>query len=446
MLRSKHFLPGLALVLASGAFAQGDDCSSATAIGTTGTFAFDTTALTTSTFDGGGTCAVAASTINQDAFWQWTAPAAGDYHFDTLGSSFDTKMSVHAGVGCSATCSDYNDDFIALQSQVTMNGLAVGDMVLIQVGGFGVASGVGTLNITAFSDPCTSSADDALEDNDDCATANAMTDGTSTALFVSKSDHDHYAFCVADGDTVVIDLLFATSSGDVDGFLRDAASLECGNGNGSEELADGFSTSDNESIIWTNTTGADLDVVLEVNVWTGSTIDCNTYDLVISGSGGCGSANAGIVFCGPANNNSTGAPAVLTGNWGSGVGSDLHLEITSGVPGELVYLLAGNESTAGMPISNGQFCLIGTATAQFFRFNVAGTDMNSMGGFDATGTMLNAAGTSATGFGFDVPSTLPAGVPIPVLAGDTWHFQGWYKDTPAGIGTSNFTNGLSVTF
>jgi hypothetical protein len=32
------------------------------------------------------------------------------------------------------------------------------------------------------------------------------------------------------------------------------------------------------------------------------------------------------------------------------------------------------------------------------------------------------------------------------MAGDTWHFQGWYRDTPAGSGQSNFTNGLSVTF
>ena len=100
----------------------------------------------------------------------------------------------------------------------------------------------------------------------------------------------------------------------------------------------------------------------------------------------------------------------------------------------------------GIPVSNGQFCLVGTPTAQFFRYNVAGTTMNSIGGFDATGTMINAAGTSTTGFGFDVPSTIPDSVPVAIMAGDTWHFQGWYRDTPAGAGSSNFTNGLSVTF
>ncbi len=155
---------------------------------------------------------------------------------------------------------------------------------------------------------------------------------------------------------------------------------------------------------------------------------------------------AGIPFCSPAQNNSTGAPAVLTGTWNTGVGSDLHLEVTSGVPGQLAYFLVGNEATIGSPISNGLFCLVGTSTSQFFRYNVGGTNMNSIGGFNATGTMVNTSGTSTTGTGFDVPSTIPAPAPITIMAGDTWHFQSWYRDTPAGVGTSNFTNGLSVTF
>ena len=112
MLRSKLILPGLALALAGGAFAQGDDCSTATALAGTGAYAFDTTANTTSAF-GGGAC---STTINQDAFWQWAAPSAGDYKFDTFGTSWDTKLSVWYGVGCIATCGDYNDDTSGLQS------------------------------------------------------------------------------------------------------------------------------------------------------------------------------------------------------------------------------------------------------------------------------------------------------------------------------------------
>ncbi|MCA9000357.1 MAG: hypothetical protein KDB61_00440 [Planctomycetes bacterium] len=153
-------------------------------------------------------------------------------------------------------------------------------------------------------------------------------------------------------------------------------------------------------------------------------------------------------FCDPANANSTGNSTVLSGSWGTGIGSDLHLEMTGGVPGQLAYMLVGNEATSGfaIPGANGPLCLVGTSTAQFFRYNVAGTPMNSIGGFDATGTWINVSGTSTTGFGFDVPSTIPDTTPITILAGDTWHFQGWYRDTPAGAGQSNFSNGLSVTF
>ncbi|MCP5020768.1 MAG: hypothetical protein GY930_03235 [bacterium] len=162
---------------------------------------------------------------------------------------------------------------------------------------------------------------------------------------------------------------------------------------------------------------------------------------------GCAGTGTGIgtPFCNPATNNSTGAPAVLTGSTNSGVGSGAHLEITGGVPGQLAYLLVGTQATSGIVVSNGQFCLVG-GSAQFFRYNVAGTDMNSIGGFNGSGVMINAVGTSTTGFGFDVPNTVPATVPVTIMAGDTWHFQGWYRDTPAGVGTSNFTNGLSVTF
>jgi hypothetical protein len=160
----------------------------------------------------------------------------------------------------------------------------------------------------------------------------------------------------------------------------------------------------------------------------------------------CGGGGTGTTFCDPASSNSTGTPALLTGALGSGVGSDLHLELTGGPPGQLAFVLVGTEGTIGMPISNGQFCLVGTATAQFYNYSVAGTDMNSIGGFDATGTMFNASMTSTTGFGFDVPNTIPDSVPIPIMAGDTWHFQCWYRDTVAGVGSSNFSNGLSVTF
>ncbi len=73
-----------------------------------------------------------------------------------------------------------------------------------------------------------------------------------------------------------------------------------------------------------------------------------------------------------------------------------------------------------------------------------GTDMNSIGVFDGSGRKSNIVGTSATGFGFDVPTTVSDTTPFTVMAGDTRHFQDWHRDNPAG--TSNFSIRLSVDF
>ncbi|MCA9003063.1 MAG: sulfatase-like hydrolase/transferase, partial [Planctomycetes bacterium] len=135
-----------------------------------------------------------------------------------------------------------------------------------------------------------------------------------------------------------------------------------------------------------------------------------------------------------------------SGTAGSGIGSNLHLEVSQGVPNEIGYFLVGNEATSGAFISNGLLCLTSSPTAALYRYNVFGGDSNSVGLFDGGGDMQNLAGTSSTGTGFDVPLTVPASIPITIMSGDTWHFQYWYRDTPAGAGSSNFSNGLSVTF
>ncbi len=167
--------------------------------------------------------------------------------------------------------------------------------------------------------------------------------------------------------------------------------------------------------------------------------------LALALASGAFAQSTGTSFCN-VTNNSTGQPTTLTGAFGSGVGSDLHLEVTQGVPGELAYILVGNEATSGVVISNGLACLIGTVTAQVFRYNVVGSSSNSIGYFDNSGVLQNLAGTSLTGSGFDVPDMIPSTPSTMIMSGDTWHFQVWHRDTPSAQGASNLSNGLSVTF
>ncbi len=170
-------------------------------------------------------------------------------------------------------------------------------------------------------------------------------------------------------------------------------------------------------------------------------------------NGGATGGPVGTAFCDPASINSTGSSTSLSGSFLTGGGiaggmSDLHLECSDGVPNELGYFLTGSTaSDPGFSVSNGYLCLAG---GPFYRYNVAGTTSNSVGVFNAAGVLQNFAGTSTVGLpgmetGFDVPDSVAGSVQL-ITAGSTWHFQVWHRDTPAGSGTSNLSNGLSVTF
>ena len=163
-------LPGLA-----SAQAQGDTCASPLVISGTGTFPWDNSFNSTSGFDGGDptTCfspsntGTAADTIRQDLFFVWTVPSSGTYQFDTENSPVndDTKLSIHAGSDCGATCVASDDDsgaFPTFSSLIELPGLTAGDQYLIQVGSWNDSSavGAGLLNITQTS----------AVPNDTCAT------------------------------------------------------------------------------------------------------------------------------------------------------------------------------------------------------------------------------------------------------------------------------------
>lgn len=162
----------------------------------------------------------------------------------------------------------------------------------------------------------------------------------------------------------------------------------------------------------------------------------------------CGApAGAGNTFCDPNTTNSTGLPCEITGTMTAPGGSGLHLEATQGPPSEFGYFLIGTASSdPGIQVSNGFLCLAVGGGNGFGRYNVTGGPFNSVGQFDASGVLQNLPGTSSTGTGFDVPISVPTTGTPQITAGSTWHFQFWYRDGTAGAGTSNFSNGVSVTF
>ena len=71
-----------------------------------------------------------------------------------------------------------------------------------------------TPEVHIFPDPCPSASDDALEDNDDCASALSGVTGFFPDLFVSKTDFDYYAYTLAVGERIDVDAFFSHLRGD----------------------------------------------------------------------------------------------------------------------------------------------------------------------------------------------------------------------------------------
>ncbi|MEZ5976374.1 MAG: hypothetical protein R3E96_16480, partial [Planctomycetota bacterium] len=219
---------------------------------------------TTSGFDGGGGACL--SDINQDGFFQWTAPASADYTFDTNGTPWDTQINVHSGVGCAALCVDGDDDGGAFaQSLVQIPGVTAGESFLIQVGGYGTSAGVGTLSIGTYIDPCSNAPDDGFENNDTCAAAAAMGAGTHLGLFVSRTDPDFYSVSVPPGMILSVTLTAATF--DVDFKVYGAGCSPQGYYFGNWG--------------WADHTNAAVTLIFEVVIPAANSQACTDYDLEV---------------------------------------------------------------------------------------------------------------------------------------------------------------------
>lgn len=145
-----------------------------------------------------------------------------------------------------------------------------------------------------------------------------------------------------------------------------------------------------------------------------------------------GPVGIGTAYCSPAEINSTGAAGVLAAS-GSDVAADNQVVVhASDLPTNSFAFVIVSDSQ-GLVInpggSAGNLCLAG----DIGRYVGAGQIQNSgaMGTFDLT---------------LDLTAVPQPTGPVGTMAGDTWNFQAWYRDSSATGPTSNFTNGLSVTF
>ena len=120
-------------------------------------------------------------------------------------------------------------------------------------------------NVSGFNAHLVSGPDDDFEDNDDCASAVDIDNGTHSDLVIKSTDEDWYHVSVVNGGNLDVTATFSDINGDIDIRLYAA---DC-----DTVLAFSQTNSNNESFSWTNTTGADGDFYLRVYLDTGQRND-----------------------------------------------------------------------------------------------------------------------------------------------------------------------------
>ncbi len=144
-----HYLTiAAAAMLAVGtARAQGDFCSTATAVSCGSVVTGNTTAFTA---DNAPFC-VTANGVGGGVWYKFVGTGA-NVTASLCGSAFDTGIRVYAGTCVSLPCIAGNADFCGVQSQVTWTSV-LGTTYYILVSGFGAAAGAYTLSITCVMPP-----------------------------------------------------------------------------------------------------------------------------------------------------------------------------------------------------------------------------------------------------------------------------------------------------
>lgn len=133
--------------------------------------------------------------------------------------------------------------------------------------------------------------------------------------------------------------------------------------------------------------------------------------------------DAPLAYC-PGSPNSTGSPATLADQGSTSLAlNDLRFTVAGGPPGEKGVVIQGTQQ-AQNPFGNGTLCLGGSVQRIL------------------PPVTLSAEGKGIHVVDFEDPTQPTA----QITPGSTWYFQFWYRDSAAGIGDFNLSNGLSATF
>jgi hypothetical protein len=106
-------------------------------------------------------------------------------------------------------------------------------------------------------------------------------------------------------------------------------------------------------------------------------------------------------------------------------------------------------AAASLPMNSFGFFL--TSRMQGFVMNPGGSQGNlclggSIGRYVGPGQVQSSGATGGFSLALSLAATpQPTGF-VSVVAGETWNYQAWHRDSVGGAATSNFTNGVAVDY
>ena len=169
----------------------------------------------------------------------------------------------------------------------------------------------------------------------------------------------------------------------------------------------------------------------DVQLYAG-TLSANDVAFLHANPGRALGGGPGAAYCSPAVVNSSGASAVM-GASGSAVVAlnNLTLECTAMPLNSFGFFLTSRSQGSILQPggSQGRLCLSG-----------------AIGRYVGPGQIKNSGASGGISLAVNLTNHPSPSGPLTVLAGDTWHFTAWFRDVLSGQPTSNFANGLTITF
>jgi len=460
----------LAVTLPASALAQNDECTGALSLTNGAPVTFDTTAATLS-----ATPWPCAASTAPDLWYSYTPTNSGvSVTFSTCGSSYDTALEVFDGTCAAPVSIACNDDSCGLQSTIVVNSVTAGQPLLVRVGGFSTSTGFGTLVATEGSPPVSGCVLNPGFETGDLggwtlvdnpapflpAQVNLAGTTPGFGLFPSAPTEGIYALTHGfDGDVGTITLrqdLTVTSGltplcfdyrAGWDMLLTGAALLDRTFDVVVRNPSTGAPLQTTNILTATaNTTVLDTGAMngcVDLSAFIGQTVTVSfewnvpetftgpahfQLDNITCPAGG----GTGVNYCGPAVPNSSGFPATMTAA-GSLAVSDNNLTVSAtDLPQNSFgfFLTSTTQTSVAQPGgSQGVLCLGG-----------------SVGRFVGPGQIQNSGSVGEISLALDLSQQpTPTGL-VQVQPGETWNFQAWFRDSVGGQVTSNFTDGLEVTF